>query len=200
MMRALAALALALALGGCAEAPPGQNISPLMVRYGNLRIVPQGPDEALIMFIRENEDNNATQATLYEIANDGDHFIGVSSGSTRVAWAVHPGYHLFMVIGETADFLSAQVDGGKTYYMMVAPRWGFFKSRFSFRAVRREELGGPEWQAWQQLELLRCGPDCASWVSQNVNSIQRHKEKDLAFWKTTKSSYLTSGIMPEDGW
>jgi len=199
VIRAFALAALALAIAGCA-AEPGANISPLMVRYGNQRIVPQGPNEALILFIRENEDNNATQATLYEVADDGDHFIGVSSGSTRLAWAVRPGYHLFMVIGETADFLSAQVDGGKTYYMMVAPRWGFFKSRFSFRAVRRAELGGPQWQAWQQLELLRCGPDCASWVNSNVESILRHKDKDLAFWKTTKSSYLTSGIMPEDGW
>jgi hypothetical protein len=198
-MRALAAALVALALAGCAAAP-GANISPLMERYGKQRIVPQGPNEALILFIRENEDNNATQATVYELANDGDHFIGVSSGSTRLAWAVHPGYHLFMVIGETADFLSAQVDGGKTYYMMVAPRWGFFKSRFSFRAVRRQELGGPEWQAWQQLELLRCGPGCADWVDDNVNSILRHKDKDLAFWKTTKSSKLSSGILPEDGW
>jgi hypothetical protein len=198
-MRALAAALVTLVLAGCAGTP-GANISPLMVRHGKQRIVPQGPDEALILFVRENEDNSGTQATVYEIADDGDHFVGVSSGSTRLAWAVHPGYHLFMVIGETADFLSAQVGGGKTYYMMVVPRWGFFKSRFSFRAVRREELGGPRWQAWQQLELLRCGPDCARWVDNNVNSILRHKDEDLAFWRTTKSSRVSSGILPEDGW
>jgi hypothetical protein len=194
----LGGLVCVLALA-CASAP-GSNISELMERQGKVRTAQPPRGDALIIFVRADEDRAGTQATIYEIADDGDHFVGVSSGSTRLQWVMNPGTHLFMVLGEAADFLKATVAPDKTYYMQVMPRFGFFKARFSFRAVRREELGGPEWTAWQQLELIRCGIDCASWVQSNVNSIQRHKDEDLRYWLTTKSSRISAGVLPEDGW
>jgi hypothetical protein len=84
--------------------------------------------------------------------------------------------------------------------MMIVPRFGWFKSRFSFRAVRRDELGGAAWASWQQLEVVTCGMDCSHWVERNVNSIQKHKNEDLRYWLTTASSRESAGILPEDGW
>ena len=193
-----AALAVCLALA-CAS-DPGSNISDKMENLGPVRTAQPPPGDAIMIFVRPTEDRAGTQATVYEIASDGDHFVGVSSGSTRLQWRMNPGQHLFMVLGESADFLKATVDGGKTYYMEVVPRFGYFKARFSFRAVRREELGGPAWAEWQKLPLVRCGEDCARWVRNNVNSIQRHKNEDLSYWYTTKSSNDSAGVLPEDGW
>ncbi|HTO51921.1 MAG TPA: hypothetical protein VMR50_00930 [Myxococcota bacterium] len=198
MKRALLGLMTGLVVG-CTSAP-GTNISELMERQGRVRTAQPPPGDSLIVFVRADEDRAGTQATIYEIADDGDHFVGVSSGSTRLQWAMNPGTHLFMVLGEAADFLRASVAPDKTYYMQVMPRFGFFKARFSFRPVRREELGGPEWMKWQQLELVRCGIDCSSWVRSNVNSIQRHKDEDLRQWLGTKSARISAGLLPEDGW
>jgi hypothetical protein len=195
---ALLCLAACLALS-CASAP-GSNISELMDRLGKVRTAQPPPGQSIMIFVRADEDRAGTQATIYEIEDDGDHFVGVSSGSTRLQWAMYPGTHLFMVLGESADFLKATVAPDRTYYMQVMPRFGWFKARFSFRAVRREELGSPAWEAWQKLELVRCGQDCAHWVQNNVSSIQRHKNEDLQYWLTTKSSRNSAGVLPEDGW
>jgi hypothetical protein len=46
-----------------------------------------------------------------------------------------------MVVGETADFLDADLLPGKTYHALVTARPGWVQPRYSFRPVRR---GGAE--------------------------------------------------------
>jgi hypothetical protein len=55
-MKRLAVAALVLLVLGCASAP-GSNISPLMDRLGKVRTAQPPRGEALIIFIRENEDS-----------------------------------------------------------------------------------------------------------------------------------------------
>jgi hypothetical protein len=92
------------------------------------RVVRSAEDTALVFFTRPSSYGGAIQATIY----DGDTYIGTVSGGTHVAYQATPGTHLFMVVGESADFMSAELLPGKTYYAGVHARMGVWKARFSF--------------------------------------------------------------------
>ncbi|MFI5317620.1 MAG: hypothetical protein ACHQ6T_18100 [Myxococcota bacterium] len=197
--RLLATLAL-LALGGCVTA--GSNISELMVKMGTDARTPVPLyGQAVVEFLRPNEDNSWTQSTVYDIQADGDHFVGVLSGSTRVAYMTHAGPHTFMVVGESADFLYAELLEGKTYYVLVDPRVGWFKSRFSLLPVRHNQIGTPEFTQWESVEMLAQGPDCVRWVRENVDSIVQKRNHWKPEWdQQTDFEKKHYGVHPEDGY
>jgi len=82
--RAGRAAALALvALASCWT--PGGQISPLMVKLGKDARTPVPLlGQAVVEFLRPNEDNSMTQSTVYDMRSDGDHFVGVVSGSVEM--------------------------------------------------------------------------------------------------------------------
>lgn len=202
LSRHWAAIALAALLAAGCASEPGDDISPFMNKLGtNKRVPPPGPDESVVIFIRPTDESNSTQSTLYDLRDDGDHFVGVGSAMSRVAWRTSPGGHLFMVIGEAADFMYAELAPGKTYYARVVPRFGFTKARFSLFPVRRQELGGAAFDEWNALELVECNTDCERWVRKHVNSIVSKRSEYLAKWdKKTQRERAAAGLQVDDGW
>jgi len=98
---------------------------------------PAGPaeEQAVIVFL-----GRAAGALLYDVSEgDEERFIGISDPGTKVAYLTPAGRRRFMVVGETADFLDADLAPGKTYYALVTTRPGWWAARFSFRPVRRAE-------------------------------------------------------------
>lgn len=193
---ALGLLALAF---GCAS---DSNISPLMDRLGKDAYTPVPlRGQAVVVFMRPTDESSSVQSTLYDMQQDGDHFVGVVSAETKVAFITPAGSHLFMVIGENADFMNAELLEGKTYYALVLPRKGVLKSRFSIRPVRKRQIGTPEFEQWESGELLRCGTDCERWVRNNVNSIVGKRSEYLAKWnRKSEVKRRAAGLLPEDGY
>jgi hypothetical protein len=87
--------------------------------------------KALVVFLRPEERAAAVQAVVY----DGTQFVGVVSQSWAVAYDAEPGAHRFMVVSEAADFLDAELEPGRIYYVQVRPRMGAWRARFSFRPL-----------------------------------------------------------------
>jgi hypothetical protein len=198
---ALVSLVAALALAsGCST--PGSNISPLMTRLGGDAHTPVPLyGRAVVVFIRPNEDSSMTQSTVYEITQQGDRFVGVVSGSSRVAYMTQAGRRMFMVVGEAADFMYAELAEGKTYYVHVEPRIGWWKSRFSLIPVRRPQIESTEFQQWDSVDLLVPGPGCEQWVRDNVNSIVEKRNEYLPEWyKKSESERRSIGLHAEDGY
>lgn len=131
MGRTLAAAAALLALGltaGCQSA--------LMVKSTAATHTP-AEGKAQVVFLRPSTFGGAIQSSVYDASRDADdRFIGIVSAKTKVGYTTTPGHHLFMVIAENADFLEADLDAGKTYYVLVSPRPGWWKARFSLLPVR----------------------------------------------------------------
>lgn len=196
-----AMVALVAMLAACAS-EPGDDISPFMNKLGTNKLVPPPrPDESVVIFIRPTDDRAGTQSTLYDLRSDGDHFVGVGSAYSRVAWRTEPGSHLFMVIGEAADFMYGQLAPGKTYYVQIVPRFGFTKARFSLYPVRRQELGSAEFDQWNALELVECNEKCERWVRKHVNSIVSKRAQYLAKWNEKgQREREAAGLQPDDGW
>jgi len=94
-----------------------------------------------------------------------------------------------MVVGESADFMAADLEANKTYYALVTPRMGWWKARFSLKPVHNGELNSPDLIEWlEDCEWVEKNAASENWASSNMPSIEsKHKEyyekwmsKDLA--------------------
>lgn len=162
----------ALLLGACAST----QMTEVTVEQ---RVTAPAPGKALLYMIRPSMFGGAIQSTVY----DGDQYIGTVSADTHVAYQADPGSHLFMVIGESADFMQAELVAGKTYSAVVAPRMGVWKARFSFRPNNGEfsEAQVREWL--QSTREVTVNEEGLRWAQDNAASIQQKKAEYLPKWQ-----------------
>lgn len=163
-------------------------------------------DEAHIVFIRASMFGGAIQSSLFEAKENDVHFIGILSAGKKVAYSVPPGKHTFMVVSEAADFMEANVEGGKTYYAMVTPRMGAWKARFSLFPVKNSESGdfqlhSSKFQGWlSSTELTENTEASRKWAEESKPSILKKKASYTKVWKTKSESEIAERTLnPEDG-
>ncbi len=117
-----------------------------------------------------------------------------------------PGEHLFMVVSEAADFMTAMLEGGKTYYAMVTPRIGAWKARFSLwpfssKPGARFQNSGDQFQKWvDDTKLLTQSQKSLDWYQSNKASVEKKKTEYLPVWnqKTPADRELRT-LHPQDG-
>ena len=145
--------------------------------------------QSQVVFIRSAFIGKAIQASVYDITSGTPEFIGIVSNDTKVSYMTSPGEHMFMVVGESADFLKANVLEGKTYYSVVSPRIGFWKARFSMHPVRNDESAKFKYHSKDFKEMLsdslfvEGGAKAKQWAINNANSISSKMNKYLPEWK-----------------
>lgn len=137
------------------------------------------PGRALVYFLRPSMFGGAIQSTIY----DGDRYIGTVSAGTHVAYQAEPGRHMFMVIGENADFMQADLLAGKIYSAVVAPRMGVWKARFSLNPNNGQysEAQIDEWL--KSTREVTVNDEGLRWAQENAASIQQKKAADLPRWE-----------------
>ncbi|MDR3073294.1 MAG: hypothetical protein LBV01_01045, partial [Deltaproteobacteria bacterium] len=82
----------------------------------------------------------AVQAPVLEVVGDRLQFIAMVDAKVKFLHKTAPGKHLYLIDGEFGYFMEADLDGGKTYYAYVDPRIGWWKARFMFIPVTRNDL------------------------------------------------------------
>lgn len=171
----------------------------LMVK-SDRALTPQ-PEHALVVFMRPSFVGGAFSASLFDVSNEETKFLGIIYYKTKVSYDVAPGEHTFMVIGESADFMKATVEAGKTYYVLVTPRLGGWKTRFSLRALRQADLTGADFSRWDaNTELVENTPESGEWAVKNASSIQEKRLKYWPAWTALSPEAQESMILkPEDG-
>ena len=157
------------------------------------------PGKAMIVFMRPSGLGSAVQSTVYEVKDDNPLLIGIVAAKTRVAYQVAPGRYLFMTIGENADFMSAEVVAGKTYYVKVEPRMGMWKARFGLEPYRLKDLSGAAFSG----ELNDCKPvekiaESDAWFQANLMSIRQKRSDYYADWMKLEEAKRPR-LAPEDG-
>lgn len=137
------------------------------------------PGKALVIFMRPSQFGFLIQSTVYD---DTEYVATVSAGS-RVGYQAKPGEHMFMVVGESADFMRAELMEGKTYYALVTPRMGAWKARFSLRPVNGD-ITQAELDAWMA-ETRPAVPNQqgALWAKKNHASVMAKHAEYLPQWK-----------------
>lgn len=176
---------------------------------GHMKVAPEAEpkatdDKALLVFIRPSALGAAVQASLYDVTNDDVEFIGISSYQTKVPYMVEPGEHKFMVVGESADFMKATLEAGKTYYAVVSPRMGFWKARFSFKPIRRTGEGeftvsSEEFASWlKNGKFVEKQPTADIWFEENKADIRAKRDKYWPAWEGKEASEQQNQTMNAD--
>jgi hypothetical protein len=190
----VAVVMLLLVLSGCASTS------------NKMRPVPPesvvtAPDsgQSMVVFMRPSSFGFAIQSSVFELAGDSPSLIGIVSAKTKVAHQVPPGENLFMVIGESADFMSANLEPDKTYFALVTPRMGAWKARFSLKPVHADALDSSDFNEWfNSCEWVEKIPEADNWASANMQSITSKQTKYYEKWMG-KDESARPRLLPQDG-
>jgi len=156
--------------------------------------------KAVIVFMRPSGVGFAIQSSVFEVKdNKTASLAGIVAAKTKVAYRLDPGKHLFMVVGESADFMTADVLPDKTYYAFVTPRMGVWKARFSLEPKHKQELNTADLNS----ELDSCkwvekSPESEDWMRDNMEDIESKRAEYYPEWMQ-KDEADRPHLMPEDG-
>jgi hypothetical protein len=159
------------------------------------------PDEgkAIVVFYRPTPLAPMNRTGVLEIVDGEPKIVGKLMIHQRYAYQTDPGEHLFMVIGETADFMSANLEAGKTYYAMIIPRTGFWKVRFSFGPIHADGVNEPKIiNGINACNWIEYHPDWEKWANENMKSLKKKQEKYYAAWMS-KAEKDRPRLLAEDG-
>jgi hypothetical protein len=163
-------------------------------------------DEATVVFMRVSSYGGAIQAALFDATGSESEFIGIISTGKKIAYTTSPGPHRFMVVSEAADFLEADLLGGRTYYAMVTPRMGAWKARFSLYPVSaipdaEFSLQSEKFDRWQETTDFIENTDASrQWARDNMASVQEKRTAYEAVWAEKSEAALAERTLrPEDG-
>jgi hypothetical protein len=170
-------VALGLLLAGCTAPLRGMHELPA----AQVNITPPA-DQAAVVFMR-GKAGGSISSSLFDLREPPDQFIGILVYESRLLYLTTPGRTRFMVVGQTASFMDADLVGGKTYYVGVV-LGGLGEETFELRPLRAGDL--------QQREARRCAETCAwlanteksqEWARYQWSSIQRKKARYLPQWE-----------------
>lgn len=173
---------------------------------GSQAVVVPANDMAQVIFMRPSSFGGAIQASLFNATGDDLDFIGILSSKKKIAYTVPAGKHRFMVVSEAADFLEANLDGGKTYYALVSARMGAWKARFSIFPIKAAAsadyvLGDEKTQKWiSDTTFVENTEQSIAWFEENRGSIASKQAKYLPVWsEKTPEALAERTLDPEDG-
>lgn len=159
-------LVFLLAATGCAS----KHMQPLAPSA--VPVKPLEANETAIVFLRSTNFGGAIQAPIVKMVDGKLQYIAILSAGAKFRYVTTPGKHTFLVGGESGHILEAIVDGGKTYYVRVDPKMGFWKARFEFIPVPATEVMGDAFKkdmAWCQWSANK--PDAHLWLTDNMASM-----------------------------
>jgi hypothetical protein len=194
-MKVFAMLAMVGLLGACAGTVKNMRELPA----GETFVAPAS-DEAVIVFLRPSSFGFAIQSSVFHFddAEAEPELVGIVAAKKAVAYRVEPGEHLFMVVGESADFMSAEVEAGETYYVVVQVRMGVWKARFSLNPIESDEIGTEEAQDQiASCDFVETTPDSFAWAADNMDDL---RDKQRRYWVTwmEKPASERPHLGPED--
>ena len=140
-------------------------------------------NEAAVIFMRPSRFGGAIQSSVFDVTTEKNVLIGIVSSKTKLVYKTSPGKHLFMVVSESADFMGAELEGGKTYYAIVTPRMGVWRARFSLSPVRRNEINTNEFKTWESsCKFVAKLASADKWAQDNAQSIQSKRKRYYDNW------------------
>jgi hypothetical protein len=172
----------------------------------NMRAVPpEGvtatPEEgkSMVVFMRPSGLGFGVQSSVFEIKGEDPILAGIVAAKKKVAYQLEPGKHLFMVLGESADFMSAELEPDKIYYAHVTPRSGWLKARFSLKPVHSDELNSSQFNKWlESCKWVKLSDSSHDWARNNMPNIQSKYKRYYKKWNKKESSNRPK-LLPKDG-
>jgi hypothetical protein len=129
---------------------------------------------------------------------DGEKVIGNSVAKSQFDYLTTPGKHLFIATAENKVFLEADLEGGKTYYVITRIYPGAWYARVAFTAVNK---GSEFWDNVKEYEneLNKLEPDIEALKTWETNNQAKIKQVISDYETTFKGKYEWPKLNPEDG-
>ncbi|MBI3397634.1 MAG: hypothetical protein HY265_06985 [Deltaproteobacteria bacterium] len=151
-------------------------------------------DKALVRFMRPSGFGFAINFNIW----DGEKVIGNSVAKAQFDYLVEPGKHTFVAVAENKVFLEAQLEAGKTYYVLTEVHMGLWKARVGFVAVTK---GSEYWDKVKvyENELNKLEPNTEVLKKWEDSNKPKMKELLSQYETTLKASEKWPKLGPEDG-
>lgn len=170
------AFLVALLLGGCASDRMVPVATPAAV-------VTPAADRATVVFTRPGVLGFAIQSSVFDVSAGKPLLIGIVSSQKKLAYVSSPGQRRFMVIGETAEFLDADLSPGRIYYVRVTLHMGMWKARFSLDPVSRQDAKLKLAGDLSDTDWTENTPASVEWAHGNMHSIEEKMAEALPKWE-----------------
>lgn len=137
------------------------------------------PGKALVYFVRTSQYGGIVPADLY----DDEAYVGSIVFGQYLGYQATPGQHLFMVIGETAEFMPAELLAGKTYYANVGVHMGVWKARFHISPQNGNLPQGELNNAMGTSTEVTLAEGGRKWAAENAENARKMKAEFLPKWE-----------------
>lgn len=187
-------LLLALLVTGCAG-----SIKNMQVVSPDKIVTAPERGKSMVVFMRPSGMAFGIQSSVFDVTNKKPELVGIIAAKKKVSYQVDPGERLFMVVGESADFMSAKLDPNKIYYASVAPRMGLWKARFSLIPIHADELNSSQFlKNLEGCEWVEKTEESDNWANGNMPDIVNKKLKYYRKWMSKDISQRPR-LLPQDG-
>lgn len=163
-------------------------------------------DQVQVVFMRDAFMGQGINGSLYDITQGEPEFIGIIANGTKVTQMTTPGKHIYMVVSEAADFMEAELEGGKTYFSVVTPRMGAWKARFSLWPIKKDPnaefvLDSKTFTALvNDTEYAELTAKAQAWYAANKNSVMAKQAKYWPVWQQKSEADIRARTLaPQDG-
>jgi hypothetical protein len=151
------------------------------------------PGKALVYFMRPSGIGFAINFQIW----DSDHLIGLSQAKSYFAYQCDPGRHLFIGIAENKRGVEADLEAGKSYYIITQVRMGGFRARMAFIPVTR----GSEF--WDKVEVYKTELNAIAPKEEELEKGEAEKkaktQQIISFLETAEGSKYVIPLGKEDG-
>ncbi len=155
--------------------------------------------KSLIVFMRPSSIGFTTQSSVHYLENSNPALIGIVAAKKKVSFETEPGEYTFMVAGEDADFLSAEVLANKTYYILIQPKLEVWSTHFHLQPIRFSQLDSEEFNDWlSSCEWVEKTPESESWAKRHQQTVIEIYEAHFPEWQAYDKSKRLA-LLPSDG-
>ena len=155
------------------------------------------PDKALVYFMRPSGIGFAIHFQIW----DSRELIGLAQAKSFFAYECDPGKHLFIGIAENKRGVEADLEAGKSYYVLTQVRMGAWKARMGFIPVTRES----EW--WEKVEAYKKDLNCIvpdeaaleNWLADKREKTEAVINHTISYLNTPEGRKYVVPLNREDG-
>jgi hypothetical protein len=90
-------------------------------------------NQTIVTFVRSGFVGKAIQFGIW----DGEEWVGVLASDSYIQYRTEPGKHLFLARAENWSCIEADLEAGKSYFVIVRPRMGVWKARVAMDPVNK---------------------------------------------------------------
>lgn len=161
------------------------------------------PDQAKIVFMRDSFSRRGLTLDIHEIRDGKPHYIGNLPNAKKIAYLTNPGEKIFMTSAHSSDFMLANVEAGKTYYVIARPNWG--TRGFAPTPIRQKStdynMQLNDFQDWTETTPIVPRPDrIKKWLRDNrYRFIRMYQEYWPRFELKSAPEKRARTLNPEDG-